>query len=336
MNNKLNKSDLLILAVYFVVSYLIQGKAYYERDALLREYLLDFPADLIAICSVIFLFVFWLIPKFVKEKKYFLFAFLGLIILIVITGIEYTIGFWSGQNDWNNYPKGLDFVINMIDRGTFQTAFPFALLLTKKFYEGQNEFLKIEKQQKENELKLLRSQLDPHFLFNNLNTLDALIDSNPTSAKEYINRLSLIYRYLIKTKDAEVMELSKEVDFAENYVFLIETRFANDYRFNIVNNTSLNDKFIPTGALQTLLENVVKHNKMIDGNTIETTILIAEDWITVTNTNTSTESNPESLGTGLINLKQRYQLLSDKQIQISDTAKSYKIIIPIIKLSDEK
>ncbi len=336
MNNKLNKSDLLVLAVYFVVSYLIQGKAYYERGALLREYLLDFPADLIAICSVIFLFVFWLIPKFVKEKKYFLFAFLGLIILIVITGIEYTIGFWSGQNDWNNYPKGLDFVINMIDRGTFQTAFPFALLLTKKFYEGQNEFLKIEKQQKENELKLLRSQLDPHFLFNNLNTLDALIDSNPTSAKEYINRLSLIYRYLIKTKDAEVMELSKEVDFAENYVFLIETRFANDYRFNIVNNTSLNDKFIPTGALQTLLENVVKHNKMIDGNTIETTILIAEDWITVTNTNTSTGINPESLGTGLINLKQRYQLLSDKQIQISDTAKSYKIIIPIIKLSDEK
>ncbi|WP_179337463.1 sensor histidine kinase [Winogradskyella ludwigii] len=336
MNNKLNKSDLLVLAVYFVVSYLIQGKAYYERGALLREYLLDFPADLIAICSVIFLFVFWLIPKFVKEKKYFLFAFLGLIILIVITGIEYTIGFWSGQNDWNNYPKGLDFVINMIDRGTFQTAFPFALLLTKKFYEGQNEFLKIEKQQKENELKLLRSQLDPHFLFNNLNTLDALIDSNPTSAKEYINRLSLIYRYLIKTKDAEVMELSKEVAFAENYVFLIETRFANDYRFNIVNNTSLNDKFIPTGALQTLLENVVKHNKMIDGNTIETTILIAEDWITVTNTNTSTGINPESLGTGLINLKQRYQLLSDKQIQISDTAKSYKIIIPIIKLSDEK
>jgi len=336
MNNKLNKSDLLVLAVYFVVSYLIQGKAYYERGALLREYLLDFPADLIAICSVIFLFVFWLIPKFVKEKKYFLFAFLGLIIIIVITGIEYTIGFWSGQNDWNNYPKGLDFVINMIDRGTFQTAFPFALLLTKKFYEGQNEFLKIEKQQKENELKLLRSQLDPHFLFNNLNTLDALIDSNPTSAKEYINRLSLIYRYLIKTKDAEVMELSKEVAFAENYVFLIETRFANDYRFNIVNNTSLNDKFIPTGALQTLLENVVKHNKMIDGNTIETTILIAEDWITVTNTNTSTGINPESLGTGLINLKQRYQLLSDKQIQISDTAKSYKIIIPIIKLSDEK
>ena len=72
------------------------------------------------------------------------------------------------------------------------TGLPFGLLLAKKYYEGQIQFLSVQKQQKENELKLLRSQLDPHFLFNNLNTLDALIDRNPTNAKEYINRLSLI------------------------------------------------------------------------------------------------------------------------------------------------
>lgn len=121
----------------------------------------------------------------------------------------------------------------MIDRATYSTAFPFALLLTKKFYEGQSQILKIEKQQKENELKLLRSQIDPHFLFNNLNTLDSLIDSDSEKAKEYINRLSLIYRYLIQTKDAEVMELQSEIQFAENYIFLIETRFGNDYKFTV-------------------------------------------------------------------------------------------------------
>lgn len=65
----------------------------------------------------------------------------------------------------------------------------------------------------------MRSQLDPQFLVNNLNTLEALIDSDPTNAKGYLNRLSLIYRYLIEAKDAEVMELSKEVHFAENYIF---------------------------------------------------------------------------------------------------------------------
>jgi two-component system LytT family sensor kinase len=141
-----------------------------------------------------------------------------------------------------------------------------------------------EKQRKENNLKLLRSQIDPHFLFNNLNTLDFLIDSNPEKAKEYISRLPLIYRYLIKTKDAEVMELANEIELAKNYIFLIQTRFGNDYEFNIEKNISLADKFIPTGALQNLLENVVKHNKYDGTKSIKTTIQINEGWLIITNT----------------------------------------------------
>lgn len=212
-------------------------------------------------------------------------------------------------------------------------GFPLGILLMKKFYEGQNQFLKIEKQQKESELKLLRSQIDPHFLFNNLNTLDSLIDSDSEKAKEYINRLSLIYRYLIQTKDAEVMELSKELKFAENYIFLIETRFGNDYKFNIEKKVTISNKFIPTGALQTLLENVVKHNKA-NKEPIETNITITEGWLTVKNTKTNTP-NKESLGTGLENLQTRYELLSDKKIAVGNSTNKFIISIPIIKLSDE-
>ena len=212
-------------------------------------------------------------------------------------------------------------------------GFPLAILLIKKFYESQNKISKIEKQQKENELKLLRSQIDPHFLFNNLNTLDALIDSNPTKAKEYINRLSLIYRYLIKTKDSEIMELSKEINFAENYIFLIRTRFGNDYEFIIKENSSLNDKFLPTGTIQSLLENVVKHNKYNGKSSIKTTIAINKGWLIVTNFKSEITSNNESLGTGLENLKARYQLLSDKQIQINNMDKKFEIFIPIIELT---
>ncbi len=335
MNTKLNKSDFIILGIYFIVSYTLQGINYYERGALLREYLLDFPSDLVAICAIIYLFVFWLTPKFVEEKKYFLFAILGLIILIGFTGIQYTIGFWSGNNDWNKFPNGLDFILRMISRGTDQVAFPFALLLMKKFYEGQNQFLKIEKQQKENELKLLRSQIDPHFLFNNLNTLDSLIDSNTEKAKEYVNKLSLIYRYLIKTKDAEVMELSDEIQLAENYMFLIKTRFESDYDFKIDINTSIQNKFIPTGAIQALLENVVKHNKPLSNTTIKTVIFIDENILKITNTKSSIKSKNESFGTGLENLKARYKLLSDKEVIIINTEKEFSVSIPIIKLIDE-
>ena len=332
MNTKLNKSDFIFLAIYFLVSLIIQGKDYYERNALLREYLLDFPTEIITVCTTIFLFVFWLIPKFVNEKKYIQFLIFSVLIMIFFTGIDYTVGFWSGKNDWNKYPTGFDFAINMINISAEEISFPFALLLTKKFYEGQNEFLKIEKQQKENELKLLRSQIDPHFLFNNLNTLDSLIDSDTEKAKEYINRLSLIYRYLIKTKDVEVMELSEEIQLAENYIFLIKTRFEDDYDFKIDIQTSIEDKFIPTGAIQTLLENVVKHNKPQKNNTIKSIISIEENTLKVTNTKSNIQSKNESFGTGLENLKARYQLLSDKEVIIINTDKEFNISSPIIKL----
>lgn len=336
MNTKLNKSDFIILAVYFLVSLGIQTIDYFNRDAFFIEYLVDFPAQIIAICGTIFVFVFWLIPKFVNDqKKYFRFAIFGILTLIFFTAFEYTIGFWSGNNDWNKYPKGLNFVIRMINIGSQQTAFPFALFLTKKFYEGQNQYLKIEKQQKENELKLLRSQIDPHFLFNNLNTLDSLIDSNTEKAKEYINRLSLIYRYLIQTKDAEVMELSREIELAENYMFLIGTRFENDYDFKIDIKTQIEDKFIPTGALQALLENVVKHNKPLNRNPIKTIISIEENTLKVVNTKSNIQSKNESFGTGLENLKARYELLSEKEVVIINTEKEYKISIPIINLIEE-
>lgn len=331
MNTKINKSDVYILAIYFIFSFIIQFFDYYERGAHTREFIFDFPIELITTNAIILIYVFWLIPKFIITKQYASFTFLGILILVFFSTIDYTVGFWSGKNDWNDYPIGLDYLFKMIDIGTNNSAFPFALLLTKKFYEGQTQFLKMEKQQKENELKLLRSQLDPHFLFNNLNTLDSLIDSDSEKAKEYINRLSLIYRYLIKTKDSEVMELEDEIQLAENYIFLIQTRFGVDYHFQIEKQSTLTDKFIPTGAIQTLLENVVKHNKP-DDKPIKTSIIIENNKLTVVNEKSSLKNNKESFGTGLENLKTRYQLLSDQEILVVNTDNKFEVTIPIINL----
>lgn len=335
MNTKLNKSDYILLFIYFAISVGMNAYGYYTRNAFTLEYLIDFPLEIGIIFLLMYLFMTWLIPSyFIKEKKYFLFAFWGLFVLFILGAIDYSVGFWTGQNNYKNFARGINFVFEGISNAANMMSFPFAILLTKKFYESQTQMVDIQKQQKENELKLLRSQLDPHFLFNNLNTLDALIDSNPTKAKEYINRLSLIYRYLIQTKDAEVMELIDELNLAENYIFLIQTRFGDDYDFTITKKTLLLDKFIPTGSIQTLLENVVKHNKAKNGNQIKTTILIGDEWLVITNTKSNTISN-SSLGTGLQNLKTRYQLLSDKTILIEETDTTYKIAIPIIQLSTE-
>ena len=335
MNTKLKKSDWKIIILVYAVTIIINSLDYYKEGNLIKEYFIDFSVSTVMSLSVVILFMYWLIPNFlVKQKKYFYFVFFGLIILFISGVVDYTAGFWSGENNWSKFPKGMDFFLRCIFRVTDDAGLLLGVLLTKKFYEGQTQFLEIEKQQKENEIKLLRSQIDPHFLFNNLNTLDSLIDSDAEKAKEYINRLSLIYRYLIQTKDAEVMELSDEIKFAENYIFLIKTRFGNDYDFKIEENISLTNKFIPTGAIQTLLENVVKHNKAQFNKPIKTTISINDGWLIITNTKSEIINKSASLGTGLNNLKARYKLLSDKQLQINNMDKKFEVFIPIINLSE--
>ncbi|MDT7832608.1 histidine kinase [Flavobacteriaceae bacterium S356] len=333
MNSKLNKSDILLLAAFFGVSVSLEIYDYYINKYVLLEYLIDIPAEVILSLALIYFFTFWLIPKYiVQKKKYFHFIIYGVLSLLITGAIKYTSGFWTGNNDWSKFPKGFNLFLTYLNVGSELVAFPLGVLLTKKFYEGQVLLSKTKEQQKENELKLLRSQLDPHFLFNNLNTLDSLIDRDSAKAKEYINRLSLIYRYLIQTKDSEVMELSEELNFAENYIFLIKTRFENDYDFEIIKNTSVDGKFIPTGAIQALLENVVKHNKPQNNTTINASIRINEKRLTVSNTRSEIISTEESFGTGLENLKIRYQLLSDKEIEVESSEATFTISIPIIKL----
>ncbi|AXT51464.1 histidine kinase [Aquimarina sp. BL5] len=336
MDTRLNKSDYILIAIIYAVSAIFNCIDYYRSENVLIEYLIDIPLSVVLSFVIILIFMYWLIPNYiVKEKKYVQFVVFGLITLCFFGAIDYLVGYWTGNGDWNKFPKWYDFLLQSFFRLSEDAGFVFGILLAKKFYEGQAQFFNVQKQQKENELKLLRSQIDPHFLFNNLNTLDALIDGDTIKAKEYINRLSLIYRYLIRTKDAEVMELSEEIAFAENYIFLIETRFGNDYDFQIKREMSFTDKFIPTGSIQALLENVVKHNKTEQMNTIRVVVSIEEDWLTVMNTKTKIQSREESFGTGLKNLRARYKLLSDQEVQVINTESKFKVSIPILKLSNE-
>ena len=357
MNTKLDRTDYAILIIFYAISSTLNIFDYLDQNAKIIEYLIDIPTFIISSYLGILFFMYYLIPNFLvttkkdhqkilfsnsfllsnfinKYKRYILFAILGLLSIASIGIIERVVGFWTGGQDWSKFPIINDLLLYSTFNGADSVGLPLAILVTKKFYESQKVISEVQKQQKENELKLLRSQIDPHFLFNNLNTLDSLIDSDSEKAKEYINRLSLIYRYLIQTKDSEVMELAAELEHAENYIFLIKTRFENDYEFTMEKKASLENKFIPTGAIQALLENVVKHNKVKNGMTIKAKVLVEESALTVRNEKSSFLSQNESLGTGLENLKARYQLLSNKKVLITDSETAFVVTIPIIRLSE--
>ncbi|QHI35685.1 Sensor histidine kinase YehU [Kordia antarctica] len=336
MDTKLNKSDYMLFVIYYGVSVLMTIYEYVKRENNFIEYVLDIPAFVIIDIGMIYILLYWLIPNFIiNSRKYLQFTCWAVLLMMIAGFLEDAVGHFSSKNDWSQFKYGIQQIVNYISNTAESIGLPFGLILAKKYYENQILFTSVKQQQKENELKLLRSQISPHFLFNNLNTLDALIDSDTEKAKEYVNRLSSIYRYLIQTKDAEVMELTKEMSLAENYIFLLKTRFGDDYDFEIVKNVSLENKFVPTGAIQTLLENIAKHNRSQHGKAIKALLTIDEDWLTFSNTKSTLKTNQESLGTSLKNLEYRYTLLSDQKPIINDTVSEFTVKIPVIKLSKE-
>lgn len=299
----------------------------------LEGYLVGVPTSIVSSLSIVLIFFLWLIPKFlIRRKNYLVFSILGLLVLVSFGIFRITIWHWAYYIPWETYPSIYDLIIKGLNNSASSAGLPLGILLTKKYFETQVKLVQTEKKQKEGELKLLQAQLNPHFLFNNLNTLDSLITNDPEKAKNYIMHLSALYRYLINTKNQEVVSLNEELAMIKNYFYLIETRFGEIYTFDINGQKPKTDKYLPVGALQVLIENVVKHNGVVARKSIQTTITIEEELIIITNNKDKVCDNRESFGMGLTNLKERYALLFDKEITILDSESRFQVCIPLIEL----
>lgn len=331
-NITLNKTDWLIITIFFSC-YAVLLTIGFVEDHPIKNVCVYFISSAIFSILTILSMINFIIPKFIVEKKQLFLFTLSTILVFTLFGMcDYLMNFFGGHK-WSEFPSLINLFLNSVFRLTETAGLILGVLLTKKHYESIMVINEIEKARKDNELKLLRSQLNPHFLFNNLNSLNALIDTDTELAKEYTDRLSKIYRYLIKTKDNDIIELQKEIDFAENYIFLVKTRFDKSYHFVLKNKlTDINNKFIPTSALQTLLENVIKHNKSTLKTTVYVVITITNDTITVYNTKTHLNSDTISFGIGLENLQKRYSNLTNKTLIIDDDKDYFSATIPVIKL----
>jgi len=226
--------------------------------------------------------VFFVFPKYLPLEKIFS-ILLSVIILFLVFGLAeiYLYRFidwiYGRAPTWGNvsisYLPILAIGLSLQNVGVL-----LALFLGKKYFDTQLDLKTAEATKKENELNILKAQIDPHFLFNNLNSVDTLIDSNPQLAREYIQKLSKLYRYLLKTRDDAVVSLEEELAFAKNYVFLLENRFGDAFVFKFEKDIDASDKLIPPGALQTVLENVIKHNSATSEQPVITNISIDFDY----------------------------------------------------------
>jgi sensor histidine kinase YesM len=177
----------------------------------------------------------------------------------------------------------------------------------------------------------LKNQVNPHFLFNSLNTLSGVVEQKPELAIGFIKKLSDIYRYILEQNDKELVSINVELKFVEDYIFLSKMRFGESLIFNSNITNDLNFRVVPLG-IQMLVENAIKHNIIADDMPLKIEIGIEDSFVIVKNNiqkKTTINSGKESLG--LENLKKRYVYLSGASMEVIESDSKFIVKLPIIE-----
>jgi sensor histidine kinase YesM len=200
----------------------------------------------------------------------------------------------------------------------------------KEDTESRVEQLNVAKAQAE--LEALKNQIDPHFIFNSLNTLSFLITRDPKSARLYNDTLARVYRYILSNKDRDLVLLREETEFISNYFYLLKIRFADAISMTIeITDLSAENFLIPPISLQALVENAIKHNEFSEKKPLAINVSIHFDYVIVKNVlNRRTGAVPGSK-IGLSNLDNRYKLLTKRNIIVENNFESFTVKLPIIR-----
>lgn len=198
----------------------------------------------------------------------------------------------------------------------------------KRKVEFENEVLKRENLNAMHET--LKQQVNPHFLFNSLNTLKSLTKNNPDQAVKFIAELSSVYRYMLIHQDKKVVTLGEELDFMRSYLYLLKIRFGEAICTDTQVPDSVLGNTMPPNTLQLLIENAVKHNALSIDKPLHISIFVDEGYLTVKNTLRAKTVLPASSHLGLNNISSRYLLLKGKDIVIRKTENNFLVQLPII------
>ncbi|KUO63393.1 hypothetical protein APF79_06385 [bacterium BRH_c32] len=238
-------------------------------------------------------------------------------------------------NSINEYDSPLYWIL--FTNGTIAIVINIIIVVViegvNSFIRSQKALIAAEKLEKENleiRLETLKNQLNPHFLFNSLNVLTSLIESDSKKATDFVDEFSSIYRYTLEVIDKRVMPLRDEIEFAKSYLYLQSIRFQDAVKTELNIDNDKMDYFVPPLAVQTLLENAFKHNKA----SIETPLIIKifskGDYLVITNNYQPKAKSDSSHGVGLENLKRRYEYICGESPTFILRDNEFKAVIPLI------
>jgi LytS/YehU family sensor histidine kinase len=206
----------------------------------------------------------------------------------------------------------------------------FLYCISKREEKSRIEQLRIENLQ--SRCDALTNQIHPHFFFNSLNGLTSLIrKKNEGNTLEYVNKLSDVFRYILQSEKKGLVTLEEELGFVKAFQYMMEIRFANKLVFDIsVDNDQMNLK-IPVLSLMPLIDNVVVHNIIDSEHKMKISIRLNDQLeLIISNPVFPKLTSPDTNGTGLKNLENRFSLLIGKHIKIESDTETFRVYLPLL------
>jgi sensor histidine kinase YesM len=203
--------------------------------------------------------------------------------------------------------------------------------------DSESEMLKnaqLERLKAQAELQALKNQIDPHFMFNSLNTLSWLIEEAPAKAKIFNEHLADVYRYILQNKSRDLVMVSEEIHFLYDYFALLRIRYEDAVLLTIeIEDRVLEEYMMLPISLQVLAENAFKHNEFSAAEPLTITVSLEHDRIAVHNRIARKEKVKGASGTGLLNLDERCKSVTGMSLEMAATRTDFTIFLPVLPLN---
>jgi LytS/YehU family sensor histidine kinase len=216
------------------------------------------------------------------------------------------------------------FIITVIDWG---------LYLLESWRNSLAEIERFRKERIEFQFEMLRNQVNPHFLFNSLNTASSLIYENQDAASKFVKQLAKVYRYVLEQQSKELVSLQEEKQFISSFIYLLELRFANNLKVDLIIPDVYSSLLVLPMGLQLLVENALKHNIVSAKKPLHLEIFVengANDYLVVRNNLQRKTQTEYSSQLGLSNIVNRYAFITEFAVMIEETENTFTVKLPLI------
>lgn len=337
-NSKEKLIGIVILPpVAIIINYFIFGSAYFDS---FRHFLLP------ALISTAIIFVVYILcsmvatimlnrfPKYSQTLKrigieLLLFvAIMAAAVTVLFFGYDY-IGIEGLPVKSENYPWVL---IVGAACNLMATSFNEGAAFFEKWREVVDEADQLKRENLQSQLEGLKGQVNPHFLFNSLNSLSSLISDEPEKAEKFLDEMSKVYRYLLRTNEDGITSLASEMQFIQSYFHLLKTRYGDGLEMEIRIDEKYNLYQLPPLTLQMLVENAVKHNMILKDKPLQILIMTTNSGkLVVTNNLQRKDRQVSSNKVGLTNIVKKYRLMKKEEISVRDDGKEFAVVVPLIQ-----